>query len=136
MGWSPWRGRRINGIQIGGGSIQVRHFIFQEALSALSKEGIILSVCSKNNEEDVFEAWEQNPFMVLRKKDFVAIRINWNDKASNIVELSKELNIGLDSMVFIDDNPAERELVKQTLPMVLSRTFQNKHICYRSFSCN
>lgn len=54
----------------------------------------------------------------FKEKDFVAIRINWNDKASNIVELSKELNIGLDSMVFIDDNPAERELVKQTLPMV------------------
>ena len=108
----------INGIQIGGDYPGKAFLYFQEALSALSKEGIILSVCSKNNEEDVFEAWEQNPFMVLRKKDFVAIRINWNDKASNIVELSKELNIGLDSMVFIDDNPAERELVKQTLPMV------------------
>lgn len=108
----------INGIQIGGDYPGKAFLYFQEALSALSKEGIILSVCSKNNEKDVFEAWEQNPFMVLRKKDFVAIRINWNDKASNIVELSKELNIGLDSMVFIDDNPAERELVKQTLPMV------------------
>lgn len=108
----------INGIQIGGDYPGKAFLYFQEALSALSKEGIILSVCSKNNEEDVFDAWEQNPFMVLRKKDFVAIRINWNDKASNIVELSKELNIGLDSMVFIDDNPAERELVKQTLPMV------------------
>lgn len=84
---------------------------------ALSKQGIILTICSKNNEADVQEAWEKNPFIVLKKAAFAATRINWQDKATNIVELSKELNIGSDSMVFIDDNPTERELIKWQLPM-------------------
>ncbi len=90
----------------------------QEALLELSKSGVILTVCSKNNEADVLEAWEKNPFMVLKKDNFATWRINWTDKATNIKELADELNIGLDSFVFIDDNPTERELIKQVLPMV------------------
>ena len=82
------------------------------------KAGVILTVCSKNNEADVLEAWEKNPFMVLKKEHFAAYRINWTDKATNIKELAEELNIGLDSFVFVDDNPTERELIKQMLPMV------------------
>ena len=84
----------------------------------LSKSGVILTVCSKNNEQDVLDAWEKNPFMVLKKEHFAASRINWVDKATNIKELAAELNIGLDSFVFVDDNPTERELIKQMLPMV------------------
>ena len=84
----------------------------------LSKSGVILAVCSKNNEEDVLEAWEKNPFMVLTKQDFATWRINWTDKATNIREMAQELNIGLDSFVFVDDNPTERELIRQVLPMV------------------
>ncbi len=108
----------IDGIQIGGDYPGKAFMYFQQALLALSKSGIILTVCSKNNETDVLEAWEKNPFIVLRKEHFSAYRINWQNKADNIVELSKELNIGLDSMVFVDDNPTERELVRQNLPMV------------------
>ncbi|MCI1785954.1 MAG: HAD-IIIC family phosphatase [Bacteroidales bacterium] len=108
----------IDGIKIGGDYPGKAFLYFQEALLNLSKYGVILTVCSKNNEQDVFDVWEKNPFIVLRKEHFAAYRINWNDKATNIRELAEELNIGLDSFVFIDDNPTERELVKQSFPMI------------------
>lgn len=107
-----------DGIQIGGDYPGKAFLYWQEALLQLAKNGVILTVCSKNNEEDVLEVWENNPHIILKKDAFSAYRINWMDKASNIKELAEELNIGLDSMVFIDDNPTERELVKQVLPMV------------------
>lgn len=91
---------------------------FQESLAALSQTGIILAICSKNNESDVKELWDKNPFIKLGPNYISAYRINWQNKADNIRELAKELNIGLDSMVFIDDNPTERELIRQELPMV------------------
>ena len=108
----------IEGIKLGGDYPGIAYHFFQEALLELSKSGVILTVCSKNNEADVLEAWEKNPFMVLKKDNFATWRINWTDKATNIKELADELNIGLDSFVFIDDNPTERELIKQVLPMV------------------
>lgn len=91
---------------------------FQEGLVALAEAGVILTVCSKNNEADVRELWQKNPFLKLGPKYISAYRINWNNKADNIRELSTELNIGLDSMVFLDDSPTERELVRRLLPMV------------------
>ena len=108
----------IEGIKLGGDYPGKAFHYYQDALLELSKSGVILTVCSKNNEEDVLEAWEKNPFMVLKKDNFAAWRINWADKATNIKELAEELNIGLDSFVFVDDNPTERELIKQVLPMV------------------
>lgn len=108
----------IEGIRIGGDYPGKAFLYFQEALLELSRIGVILTVCSKNNEQDVLEAWEKNPFMVLKKEHFAAYRVNWQDKASNIKEMAEELNIGLDSFVFVDDNPTERELIKQMLPMV------------------
>jgi len=108
----------IEGIKIGGDYPGKAFLYWQEALLELSRSGVILTVCSKNNEQDVLDAWEKNPFMVLKKEHFAAYRINWNDKASNIKALAEELNIGLDSFVFVDDNPTERELIKQMLPMV------------------
>lgn len=108
----------ISGIKIGGDYPGKAFAFFQKSLLQLSKAGAILAVCSKNNEADVLEAWEKNPFMVLKKEHFAAYRINWTDKATNIKELAEELNIGLDSFVFVDDNPTERELIKQMLPMV------------------
>lgn len=91
---------------------------FQENLIELADSGVILTVCSKNNEEDVISLWNNNPFVKLGPKYISAYRINWNNKADNIREIAKELNIGLDSMVFVDDNPTERELIRQQLPMV------------------
>lgn len=108
----------IEGIKLGGDYPGKAFHYFQEALLELSKSGVILTICSKNNEEDVLEVWEKNPFMVLKKENFATWRINWTDKATNIKELAEELNIGLDSFVFVDDNPTERELIKQVLPMV------------------
>jgi FkbH-like protein len=108
----------VNGIQIGGDYPGNAFLMFQEYLLELSKAGIILTLCSKNNEQDVLEVWEKNPYLILLKEHFAAYRLNWNNKADNIKELADELNIGLNSMVFVDDNPTERELVKQLLPMV------------------
>ena len=89
----------IDGIKIGGDYPGKAFLYFQEALLELSKSGVILTVCSKNNEQDVLEAWEKNPFIVLKKEHFAACRINWQDKATNIRELAEELNLGLDSFV-------------------------------------
>lgn len=108
----------IQGIQIGGDYPGKAFLCFQEGLVELTKKGIILAICSKNNEQDVLEAWEKNPFIKLTREYISAYRINWQNKADNIRELSQELNIGLDSFVFVDDNPGERELVRQMLPMV------------------
>ena len=107
-----------DGIQIGGDYPGKAFLYFQEALLELSRSGVILAVCSKNNEQDVLEAWDKNPFLLLKKDHFASYRINWADKATNIKEIAEELNLGLDSFVFVDDNPTERELIKQVLPMV------------------
>lgn len=108
----------IDGIKIGGDYPGNAFLFFQQGLAELSKEGIILAVCSKNNEDDVLEAWNKNPFILLNRNYFSSYRINWKNKADNIREIAEELNIGLDSIVFIDDNPVERGAVQQLLPMV------------------
>ncbi|MCW3059420.1 MAG: hypothetical protein JWQ02_1241 [Capsulimonas sp.] len=111
----------INNIKIGGQAAPGNAFRdFQRALLALRGRGIILAVCSKNNPDDVWPVFENHPDMVLRREHFAAVRINWSDKATNIAEIARELNIGLDSLVFLDDNPAERGLVRQQLPDVLT----------------
>lgn len=99
---------------------------FQRCVIEASKNGVILAVCSKNNEEDVIEVWNKHPFMQIGESVISSYRINWNDKASNIKEIAEELNIGLDSFVFIDDNPIERERVKQFLPEVEVPEFPKK----------
>ena len=108
----------VDGIQLGGDYPGKAYSYWQRALKQLAADGVILAVCSKNNETDVQEAWEKNPSMVLKREHFSAVRINWHDKATNMRELAQELNIGLDSMVFLDDNPGERELIRQMLPQV------------------
>jgi FkbH-like protein len=91
---------------------------FQRALKSLRNRGILLAVASKNEESVALEAMAKHPEMVLRPDDFSAHRINWNDKAANIAELVAELNLGLQSVVFIDDNPVERARVREALPEV------------------
>jgi FkbH-like protein len=92
---------------------------FQRALKALTRRGIVLGIVSKNTEAVALEAVDRHPEMVLRRDDFVGWRINWEDKAGNIADLASELNLGLQSVVFIDDNPAERARVREALPEVL-----------------
>jgi len=106
---------------------------FQAYLLELSRIGILLAICSKNNEDDVFAVLDNHPDMLLRKDSISAYKINWNNKADNIKEIASELNIGLDSMVFIDDNPAERELVKQALPEVSVPDFPARPYLYPVF---
>jgi len=108
------------GIHLGPTAPGVEYINFQQALHNLTKRGILLAVCSKNNPEDALSVIRNHKYMVLREEHFSAIRINWHNKVENIREIAKELNIGLDSMVFIDDSPAERELIRQLLPEVLT----------------
>ena len=92
---------------------------FQKHLLALHKRGVILAVNSRNNPEDALKVIREHPDMVLREEHFANLKINWENKVDNLVEIAKEINIGLDSLVFIDDDPVNRELVRKHLPEVL-----------------
>lgn len=85
----------------------------QRMISEIAEKGILLAICSKNNEADAMEVLRNHSEMVLKPDDFIIKKINWNSKADNIREIAKSLNIGEDSIVFIDDSPFERELVRQ-----------------------
>ncbi|AKA70303.1 HAD-IIIC family phosphatase [Clostridium scatologenes] len=102
----------INGISLSEFKEGARYKDFQKRIKDIKDTGIILAIVSKNNVNDAMEVIDNHPHMVLRKNDFVAIKINWKNKIENIKEIAQELNIGTDSMVFIDDNPIERESVK------------------------
>ena len=91
---------------------------FQKYLKALSQRGILLAINSKNNFDDAIQVIREHPFMILKESDFSCIKINWNNKASNMQEISKELNIGLDSFVFFDDDPINRELIRESMPEI------------------
>lgn len=110
-------------LKIGGDYPGKAFHFFQEQILELQKRGIILAVCSKNNETDAWDFIENSRDQILRKEHFAAWRINWTDKATNIRELAQELNIGLDSMVFLDDSPTERELVATMIPEVVVPEF-------------
>lgn len=116
----------VDGILLSGSYPGKAFHLWQEGLKELQKSGVMLAICSKNNISDVEEVWTNRDDMLLQKSDFVAMRINWQDKATNIRELSDELNIGLDSMVFVDDNPTERELIKQQLPEIAVPDFPSQ----------
>jgi FkbH-like protein len=92
---------------------------FQQALKALNRRGVLLAINSKNNASDVKALFEQNSDLLLRESDFAAMQINWDDKATNLARISREMNIGLQHMVFLDDNPVERAWVRQRHPEVL-----------------
>lgn len=106
------------GIKLGHEGIGLAFVEFQRELRSLIGRGILLAICSKNNPEDALSAVRNHPAMILREGDFAALRINWVDKAENLYDIAKELNIGLESMVFLDDNPAERARVRTALPAV------------------
>ncbi len=91
---------------------------FQKFLKGLSKRGILLAINSRNNFEDAIKVIREHPFMILRENDFSCIVINWGNKVQNLQEIAKKLNIGIDSLVFFDDDPVNREFVKKELPEV------------------
>ncbi len=105
---------------------------FQRELKTLTKRGIILGIVSKNEETTALAAIDQHPEMVLRREDFAGWRINWSDKAQNVIELIEELNLGFQSAVFIDDNPAERLRVAEALPEVLVPDWPKDKLLYAS----
>ena len=92
---------------------------FQRSILSLNRRGLILAINSKNNLQDALEVFQKHPYMQIKEENLAACRINWNDKVQNLIELAKEINIGLDSIVFIDDNPVERARVQTSLADVL-----------------
>ncbi len=85
--------------------------------------GVILGIASKHNEADALDVFERREHMVLKKRDFVATMVNWSAKAQNIAEIAQDLVIGMDSIVFIDDNPVERESIRTALPEITVAEF-------------
>jgi FkbH-like protein len=115
VGEQGWEQLRLGGHDLVGEA----HADFQAALKALTRRGIQVAVVSKNDESTALEAIDRHPNMLLRRSDLAGWRINWNDKAANVAELARALNLGLASVVFIDDSPIERGRVREALPEVL-----------------
>tara|TARA_Y100000031_G_scaffold153761_1_gene199728 strand:+ start:248 stop:1891 length:1644 start_codon:yes stop_codon:yes gene_type:complete len=113
----------INGINLSEDGIGKAFRDFQKTLKYITDFGIILAICSKNNLNDVKKCFNNHPMMVLKFSDFVSKRINWNDKVTNIKEISNEINIGLDSFIFIDDSIVERTFVNENIPDVITPEF-------------
>jgi FkbH-like protein len=109
----------LNGIVLGQGSARGEAYVaFQLYVRNLLRRGVVLAVCSKNDEKNALEPFDNHPDMVLRRSDIACFVANWADKPSNIRSIAKMLNIGIDSLVFADDNPFEREIVRRELPTV------------------
>jgi FkbH-like protein len=109
----------LEGIEIGDTSPSGEAFkAFQKYILTLKQRGVLLAVCSKNDRARALEPFEKHPEMVLRSEDFVSFHANWEPKSDNLREIAAELRLGLDSFVFVDDNPAEIEIVRQFTPMV------------------
>ncbi len=119
-------------ITLGGHDGEGESFVdFQKSLLSLKNRGVLLAVVSKNEEKIALEAIEKHPEMRIKKSDLAGWRINWDDKAKNISELVSELNLGLQSVVFIDDNPAERDRVRAALPEVLVPEWPDDKMLYK-----
>jgi FkbH-like protein len=108
----------LSGIRLGAGPEGEAFVDFQRYILELKRKGVILVVASKNNDSDAKEPFERHPDMQLRLDDFSMFVANWQDKVTNVRTVAKTLDIGLDAIVLVDDNPAERQLVRQLLPEV------------------
>ena len=109
----------LEGIKLGPTPEGKPFFEFQKYLLSLFSRGIILAINSKNNLDDVLEVFRKHPYMVLKEENFAAMEINWNDKISNMKSIADEINIGIDSLVFIDDDKLNQELIRKAMPEVL-----------------
>jgi len=110
----------LSGIKLGKTYPGSAYYEFQQEALNLYNRGVILALCSRNDEENVREVFRKHPEMVLREEHIAAARIAWQDKATGIRQLAEDLNIGLDSMVFVDDSEFEIEYVREVLPEVVS----------------
>lgn len=109
----------IEGIEIGDTSPRGEAFkAFQTYVLSLTHRGVLLAACSKNDFDIAIQPFREHPEMALREEHFVSFKANWEPKAQNLIEMANELNLGLDSFIFVDDNPAEVENVRQFAPEV------------------
>jgi FkbH-like protein len=122
----------VSGIKLGSGSPGAGFVAFQQEVLSLSQRGVILAICSKNNAADVREVFERHPDMLLREEHISAWQVNWNDKASNIRQIARDLNIGLDSLVFVDDSAFECGLIQDQLPDVAVLSMDGDPSTFRS----
>jgi len=121
----------VSDIQLGGHDPFGEAYVdFQKSLKALTNRGVILGIVSKNEESTALDAIENHPEMILRVSDLAGWKINWEDKALNVIELTESLNLGLDTVVFIDDSPIERSRIKETLPDVLVPEWPDNPMLY------
>ena len=109
----------MEGIQLGAEYPGAAFQAVQRVLLDFYERGILLAVCSKNNPQDALEAIENHPGMLLQRRHLACLKINWAEKAQNLREIALELNVGLDSIAFVDDNPVERQHVREQVPEVL-----------------
>lgn len=121
----------LNGIVLGQGSALGEAFLaVQRHAKALASRGVVLAVCSKNDEAVALAPFERHPEMALRRDDIACFVANWSDKPTNLRAIARSLNIGLDSLVLLDDNPFERNLVRDVLPMVAVPELDDDPACY------
>jgi len=108
----------LNGIRLSREYPGAAYLALQRVLLDLNNRGILLAIASKNNSEEALRAIEEHPGMLLRRRHFAAMEVNWNSKAESLRRIAVELNVGIDSLVFVDDNPVERQNVRLELPEV------------------
>jgi FkbH-like protein len=106
---------------------------FQKSLKSLTRRGILLGIISKNEESVALKAIDENSEMILKREDFSGWRINWSDKAKNILELLEELRLGTQSAIFIDDHPVERARIREALPEVLVPEWPKDPMLYKHY---
>jgi FkbH-like protein len=109
----------VEGLTLGQGSaLGEAYSAFQKYVRALSRRGIVLAACSKNDEAKALDPFDRHPDMVLRRDDFAVFIANWADKSANLLAIASELNIGVDSLVFVDDSSFERALIRHAAPAI------------------
>ena len=126
----------LSGLRLGQNSAEGEAYVaFQRFVLGLRDRGIVLAVCSKNTDEIAREPFRSHPEMLLRENHIAVFQANWEDKASNIKAIAEVLNLGLASFVFVDDNPAERERVRQELPQVAVPEIESDPAYFPSLIC-
>ena len=124
----------IENLKLSGSGLGRVYQDFQRFVLSLYYHGVILAICSKNDLSDVLTMFNEHSEMVLREEHIACFQVNWEDKPGNIQKIAEKLNIGLDSMVFVDDSPVEIEAVKAMLPEVTAILFK-RDMDYEQFSC-
>lgn len=124
----------IGGIKVDVTGVGRQYYEFQRYLVTLYNHGVILAICSKNDECDVIKVFSEHDGMLLKEQHISCFKCNWDDKVKNIIDISRTLNIDLNSMVFVDDSPFEIELVRQRLPDVTVYCYDRNSI-YNELQC-